>query len=232
MKPIRKTHPITNIISQRLIDLPAPINISIWWNYGSLFGLFLIVQVIRGIFLYTLLPKHITSILLYSSHYTKRKLRINNTQHSHKRSILLPYTNIPPYSTRNLLLILIGYRSRQARVDDLGDHPGVHLHSTSCWPESIVCRLSSKSYLLPRLAPKRSWEMGVMWRVSVSSFSLRPVWVCSTAAMRSHPTAATGSGLWLRGVQSYYISLFAKRRQKQHTDKNRQKDTHSGLKAK
>jgi len=29
-----------------------------------------------------------------------------------------------------------------------------------------------------------------------------------------------------------YISLFAKRRQKQHTDKNRQKDTHSGLKAK
>jgi len=28
------------------------------------------------------------------------------------------------------------------------------------------------------------------------------------------------------------ISLFTKRRQKQHTDKNRQKDTHAGLKAK
>jgi len=51
MKPLRKTHSIINIISQRLIDLPAPINISLWWNYGSLLGLFLVVQIIRGIFL-------------------------------------------------------------------------------------------------------------------------------------------------------------------------------------
>jgi len=51
MKPLRKHVPILNILSQRLIDLPAPINISLWWNYGSLLGLFLIIQIIMGIFL-------------------------------------------------------------------------------------------------------------------------------------------------------------------------------------
>ena len=51
MIPIRKLHPILKSISQRLIDLPAPINISLWWNYGSLLGLFLIIQITRGIFL-------------------------------------------------------------------------------------------------------------------------------------------------------------------------------------
>jgi len=47
----RKTHPIINPLSKRLIDLPAPININLWWNYGSLLGLFLRIQIIRGIFL-------------------------------------------------------------------------------------------------------------------------------------------------------------------------------------
>jgi len=51
MKPLRKYVPILNMLSQRLTDLPAPINISLWWNYGSLLGLFLIIQIIRGIFL-------------------------------------------------------------------------------------------------------------------------------------------------------------------------------------
>jgi len=40
--------------------------------------------------IYTLLPKYRTSILFYSSHYTKRKLRMNSTQHSHKWGIFLP----------------------------------------------------------------------------------------------------------------------------------------------
>lgn len=34
-----------------MIKLPSPINISYWWNYGSLLGLFLIVQFIRGLLL-------------------------------------------------------------------------------------------------------------------------------------------------------------------------------------
>jgi len=48
---LRKHGPILNTFSQKLINLPAPINISLWRNYGSLLGLFLIIQIIRGIFL-------------------------------------------------------------------------------------------------------------------------------------------------------------------------------------
>nr|AGO28128.1 cytochrome b [Polytoxus fuscovittatus] len=49
--PLRKTHPMLKIINYSLIDLPAPTSISIWWNFGSLLSLCLILQVITGIFL-------------------------------------------------------------------------------------------------------------------------------------------------------------------------------------
>lgn len=50
-KPLRKSHPLIRIINNALIDLPAPSNISRWWNFGSLLGLCLIIQVLTGIFL-------------------------------------------------------------------------------------------------------------------------------------------------------------------------------------
>lgn len=50
-KPIRKTHPLFKIINNALVDLPAPSNISRWWNFGSLLGLCLIIQTITGLFL-------------------------------------------------------------------------------------------------------------------------------------------------------------------------------------
>lgn len=50
-KPFRTTHPAIKLINSRLIDLPAPVNISIWWNYGSLLGLCLIIQTLTGLFL-------------------------------------------------------------------------------------------------------------------------------------------------------------------------------------
>lgn len=50
-KPIRKTHPIFKIINGSLIDLPSPSNISAWWNFGSLLGLCLIIQILTGLFL-------------------------------------------------------------------------------------------------------------------------------------------------------------------------------------
>ena len=50
-KPIRTTHPAIKIINNAFIDLPAPNNISIWWNYGSLLGLCLVIQIITGLFL-------------------------------------------------------------------------------------------------------------------------------------------------------------------------------------
>nr|YP_009945237.1 cytochrome b [Pedetontus zhejiangensis]QOE17744.1 cytochrome b [Pedetontus zhejiangensis] len=49
--PIRKIHPLLKIINNALIDLPTPINISTWWNFGSLLGLCLIIQTLTGLFL-------------------------------------------------------------------------------------------------------------------------------------------------------------------------------------
>nr|ALO70845.1 cytochrome b [Phloeopora testacea] len=43
--------PILKIINNSLIDLPSPSNISSWWNFGSLLGLCLMIQIITGIFL-------------------------------------------------------------------------------------------------------------------------------------------------------------------------------------
>lgn len=50
-KPIRKTHPLLRILNNALVDLPAPSNISRWWNFGSLLGLCLIIQILTGLFL-------------------------------------------------------------------------------------------------------------------------------------------------------------------------------------
>jgi ubiquinol-cytochrome c reductase cytochrome b subunit len=50
-KPLRNRHPLFKIINNALIDLPAPSNISRWWNFGSLLGLCLIIQILTGLFL-------------------------------------------------------------------------------------------------------------------------------------------------------------------------------------
>nr|YP_010946854.1 cytochrome b [Rhabdoblatta nigrovittata]WGO57611.1 cytochrome b [Rhabdoblatta nigrovittata] len=50
-KPMRIQHPLLKIINNALIDLPSPSNISSWWNFGSLLGLCLGMQIITGIFL-------------------------------------------------------------------------------------------------------------------------------------------------------------------------------------
>lgn len=50
-KPIRNSHPLFKIANNALVDLPAPVNISTWWNFGSLLGLCLIIQIITGLFL-------------------------------------------------------------------------------------------------------------------------------------------------------------------------------------
>nr|UFZ13201.1 cytochrome b [Neochauliodes sinensis] len=50
-KPMRLSHPIFKIVNNSLIDLPTPSNISAWWNFGSLLGLCLGVQIVTGLFL-------------------------------------------------------------------------------------------------------------------------------------------------------------------------------------
>nr|YP_010265743.1 cytochrome b [Eremias yarkandensis]UIR99504.1 cytochrome b [Eremias yarkandensis] len=48
---MRKQHPILKIVNSSFIDLPTPPNISALWNFGSLLGLCLIIQVLTGLFL-------------------------------------------------------------------------------------------------------------------------------------------------------------------------------------
>lgn len=57
--PLRKSHPLAKIANNSLIDLPAPGNLSIWWNFGSLLGLCLVVQIITGLFLAIHFTPHI-----------------------------------------------------------------------------------------------------------------------------------------------------------------------------
>nr|AHW29662.1 cytochrome b [Thylamys venustus] len=51
MTNLRKSHPLMKIINHSFIDLPAPSNISAWWNFGSLLGICLIIQILTGLFL-------------------------------------------------------------------------------------------------------------------------------------------------------------------------------------
>ena len=47
----RKHHPLVKIINNIVIDLPAPANLTVNWNYGSLLGLVLGIQLVTGIVL-------------------------------------------------------------------------------------------------------------------------------------------------------------------------------------
>nr|UGN61379.1 cytochrome b [Typhlocybinae gen. 1 sp. 2 BY-2021a] len=55
-KPSRKTNSLLKIMNYSIIDLPAPINLSAWWNFGVLLGMCLMIQILSG--------------LLLSMHYT------------------------------------------------------------------------------------------------------------------------------------------------------------------
>nr|UCC45985.1 cytochrome b [Eumenotes sp. HEM140] len=50
-KPWRKTQTLLKIINNSLIDLPTPSAISMWWNFGSMLGLCLMIQIMSGLFL-------------------------------------------------------------------------------------------------------------------------------------------------------------------------------------
>nr|AWN09450.1 cytochrome b [Nannospalax nehringi] len=51
MTNLRKSHPLIKIINKTFIDLPTPTSISTWWNFGSLLGVCLGLQIITGLFL-------------------------------------------------------------------------------------------------------------------------------------------------------------------------------------
>jgi len=49
--PIRKSHPLFKIANRALVDIPLPRNITTFWNFGSLLGLCLVVQIVTGLLL-------------------------------------------------------------------------------------------------------------------------------------------------------------------------------------
>nr|AAO14710.1 cytochrome b [Carollia sowelli] len=51
MTNIRKTHPLLKIVNSSFVDLAAPSSLSSWWNFGSLLGVCLAVQILTGLFL-------------------------------------------------------------------------------------------------------------------------------------------------------------------------------------
>nr|YP_009412988.1 cytochrome b [Vaejovis smithi]APW29080.1 cytochrome b [Vaejovis smithi] len=51
MENLRKEHPLLKILNNSLVDLPSPSNISYFWNFGSLLGMCLVIQIITGLFL-------------------------------------------------------------------------------------------------------------------------------------------------------------------------------------
>nr|QXP43473.1 cytochrome b [Camptoloma vanata] len=70
---LRKSHPILKIINSSLIDLPSPSNISSWWNFGSLLGLCLIIQILTGLFLTMYYTANI-ELAFYSVNYICRNV--------------------------------------------------------------------------------------------------------------------------------------------------------------
>ena len=43
--------PIFSTLQHTLVDYPTPKNLNYWWNFGSLAGIFLMIQIITGIVL-------------------------------------------------------------------------------------------------------------------------------------------------------------------------------------
>lgn len=69
--PIRKSHPVVKIINSSLVDLPAPRNFSTWWNFGSLLGLCLGIQIITGLLLTIRYSPHIDIAFSSVAHITR-----------------------------------------------------------------------------------------------------------------------------------------------------------------
>nr|YP_010564368.1 cytochrome b [Laelia coenosa]UYX62391.1 cytochrome b [Laelia coenosa] len=71
--PLRKNNIIIKMLNNSFIDMPLPSNISYWWNFGSLLGLCLIIQIITGLFLTMYYTSNI-EMAFYSVNYICRNV--------------------------------------------------------------------------------------------------------------------------------------------------------------
>lgn len=122
-RPIRKTHPAIKIVNNSLIDLPTPRNLSIWWNFGSLLGLCLIIQIATGLFLAIHYTPHVDLAFSSVAHITRdvnygwllRNVHANGASwfficlylHAARGLYYGSYTNIETWNIGVILLIIV-----------------------------------------------------------------------------------------------------------------------------
>lgn len=73
IKRVLKRNPILSIFNNYLYDSLLPLNLSYWYNFGSLLGLCLVIQIISGIFLAMYYIPHI-DIAFNSVEYIMREV--------------------------------------------------------------------------------------------------------------------------------------------------------------
>ena len=69
--PIRKSHPLLRLGNNALVDYPTPLNLSSWWNFGSLLGFCLVVQILTGLFLAMHYVAHVDLAFFSVSHLVR-----------------------------------------------------------------------------------------------------------------------------------------------------------------
>jgi len=63
-----KSQPLVKLLNDHLIDYPTPSNISLFWNYGFLAGMFLSIQIVSGILLAMHYTPHVDLAFLSVEH--------------------------------------------------------------------------------------------------------------------------------------------------------------------
>nr|YP_010585937.1 cytochrome b [Maesaipsyche stengeli]UZZ43660.1 cytochrome b [Maesaipsyche stengeli] len=68
-------NPLVNMMNSSVKSLPSPSNISFWWNFGSLLGLCLMIQIITGLFLSMHYTPHV-DLAFYSTNNMYRSVNM------------------------------------------------------------------------------------------------------------------------------------------------------------
>jgi len=85
---IFKSHPLLKIVNSYLIDSPQPSNISYWYNFGSLLGLSLGIQIVTGVTLAMIIDSQVTEFIyisiigFYSSGICSNTQKVNCANYS------------------------------------------------------------------------------------------------------------------------------------------------------
>jgi quinol-cytochrome oxidoreductase complex cytochrome b subunit len=71
-----KSQSILRLLNSYMIDSPQPANISYLWNFGSLLGLCLIIQILTGVFLAMHYTPHVDFAFNSVEHDTSLPFRV------------------------------------------------------------------------------------------------------------------------------------------------------------